>query len=362
MIELDTIVDQVLQNCCICDSRHAGLYSVCGLALRLRDLYKWEKGLDPWIEKDSSEILEWIGNKEEEWDRLAGEDFVEIKILGTKYAPFDALGINAVLEPHGLYYGAGYAHSLRPTFFLASLEEKKEMDESIVYILGEELARDLLTVPALSQDDCILIRKESARLFLWNQIFFIRKSGRDALRFALENYGINWEDPKEVQNNLTRISEDQIETYIYHELGGIRDTIFEPKIWREIIASFPHTPIELLARTIKDLLADTNDYGTLRHITRQRRASSLAFYVAFLDGLRKELSLGLVKAFGQFIQTRNWEVVEKAISDCHDTAKSYADTICSIYQRGKRKYDMKWTENELEKRLLEPLGIGIIPH
>ena len=65
VLERKSITDQVLENCTISDSRHAGLYSICGLALRLRDLYKWEKGLDPWVEKDSSEVLEWNGVIEE---------------------------------------------------------------------------------------------------------------------------------------------------------------------------------------------------------------------------------------------------------------------------------------------------------
>jgi len=74
MIAINAITDQFLQNCNIADSQHSGLFSICGLALRLRDLYKWEKGLDPWIEKDSTEILEWIGDKEHKWDRLAGKN------------------------------------------------------------------------------------------------------------------------------------------------------------------------------------------------------------------------------------------------------------------------------------------------
>jgi hypothetical protein len=52
MIAIETITNQVLLNCNIADSQHAGLYSICGLALRLRDLYKWENGLDPWIENE----------------------------------------------------------------------------------------------------------------------------------------------------------------------------------------------------------------------------------------------------------------------------------------------------------------------
>ncbi len=305
MLELDSIIRQVLRNCCICDARHSGLYSVCGLALRLRDLYKWENGLDPWIEKDSSEILEWIGDKEEKWDILAKENFNEITILDSKYDPFDTTGINAVLEPHGLFYGAGYAHSLKPTFFLAIIEGKKEIDGHTVYVLGRELARDLLTVPALTQDTCIIVRKESARLFLWDKIFFITKSGQQALGFAFKNYGLKREDPEALHRNLSRISAAETETYIYHELGEIQDTTFDRDIWREIIATFPHTPIELFARSVKDLLADTNEYGTLRYITRERKTISLALYVAFLDGLIKELFPEITEAFPEFTQTRN---------------------------------------------------------
>jgi hypothetical protein len=356
--EIEKIVSQTLQNCSICDSRHAGLFSICGLALRLRDLYKWEKGLDPWIEKDSSEILGWIGNKEETWDTLETKDFVDITLPGGKYSPFDVTGINAVLRPHGFIYGAGYAYGLRPTFFLATLENKMEVDGFPVYILGRELARDLLTIPALSQDGSIFIRKESARLFLWNQIFFLNKSGRNAIRFALKTCGINGQSSEELRQNLTKISENEIETYMYHELGGIKDPILDLDIWREIISVFPHTPIELLARTIKDLLADTNEYGTLRYITKKRKTASLGFYVAFLDGLRKELSLDLIEAFGRFVRTHNWQVIDEAITSCFETAKYYADTICSIYQRGKEKNDEGWTEKEVEKRLLAPLGIG----
>lgn len=357
MLELDAIISQVLRNCSISDSRHAGLYSVCGLALRLRDLYKWERGLDPWVEEASSKILEWIGEKEEKWEKLSEDDFGEIEFLGTEYDPFDAKGINALLEPHGLFYGAGYVHGLKPTFLLAVLEDKKQIDGYPVHILGRELARDLLTVPALSQGNCILIRKEAAKLFLWNQIFFMRKSARDAVRVALENYGLKEQDQKALCRNLARISSAETETYIYHELGEMRDTVFDRNVWRDIISTFPHTPVELLARTVKDLLADTNEYGTLRYITRERKTASIALYAAFLDGLRKVLFPELLEAFQKFVQTRNWEVIEEAISIGYNTAKRYAEVISTIYNRGKQNHDMKWAGSEIKKRLLSPLGI-----
>jgi len=357
MLDLDHLTHQVLENCSISDSRHAGLYSICGLALRLRDLYKWEKGLDPWIEMDSSEILNWIGEKEENWGLLEEKEFIEITILDKTYDPFDVKGINEVLGPHGFLYGAGYVHGLKPSFLLAVLEEKRLIDGYPVYILGRELARDLLTIPALSQDGSILIRKEAAKLFLWDLIFFIKKSGRGALRFALESYGVKDRDSKALRRNLARISAAETETYIYHELGEIRDTVFDRHIWRDIIATFPHTPIELLARVVKDLLADTNEHGKLRHIVLQQKEASLALYVAFLDGLRKELFPELKEAFQEFTETHDWQVIEQAIWSGYTRAKNYAGMMSRIFSKGKQKNDMKWVEVEMEKRLLSPLGI-----
>jgi hypothetical protein len=357
LFDPDAIADQVRRNCSICDARHAGLFSVCGLAMRLRDLYKWEKGLDPWVEKEAAEILEWIGAKEETWERLEEKEFMDISINGTKYDPFDALAINAVLKPQGLYYGAGYVHSLRPSFFLALIEERNEIEGCAVYRLGRELARDLLPLPALSQGDFIVIRKESARLFLWNQIFFIRKSGRCALGFALKEYGLKEYDEKVIQGCLESILEDELENYIYHEVGEIKGDVFSRDVWREVIAAFPHTPVELFARAVKDLLADTNEYGKLPHIVRERKAGSLAFHVAFLDGLAKELFPEIAEVFREFMNTRNWMLIEQAIAIGFNRAKDYAEMISTIFQRGKRKGDMKGTQNEIERRLLVPLGV-----
>ena len=350
MFQIDDITDQVLSNCNIADSRHAGLYSICGLALRLRDLYKWENRLEPWIENDPSEVLKWIGDKEEAWEKVAEKEFKDILLFGRRFDPFDVKGINSILELYDLVYGGGYARSLKPSFFLAALEAKREINHIPVFILGREFARDLLTIPAFSQDNCIYVRKESARLFLWDQIFYVKRSGRYALKFGLENYGLKDETPEELHRNFYQISADETDTYIYHELGEIRDVIFDRNTWQEIIATFPHTPIELLTRTVKDLLADTGEYGTLQHIIRERKTASLAFYVAFLESFTKVLFPQITEAFQTFTQKRDWELIEKAAAKGYDNAKSRAEAIIGIYQTGREKNDMKWVENEIAKR------------
>lgn len=358
MRELDNLIPQVLKNCDISDSQHAGLFSVCGLALRLRDLYKWEKGLDPWLEKDSSAILDWIGEKEQVWEQLAENDYRKLSLLGGTYEPFDTARINAVLEPHGFFYGAGYARSLKPTFFLARIEDKRNIDGFTVYTLGRELARDLLTIPALLQDESILLRRESGTFFLWDQIFYIKKSGRPALNFALDACGIQDPDPKRLRRSLATIYNIQRETYIYHEIGEIRDTVFDAGIWRQVINEFPHTSVELLTRAIKDLLADTNAYGTLQHIIKKRSAAMLGFYVAFLDGLAKALFPEMRSAFLDYAKTRNWQVIENGVSSGFNTAVHYAEEIIRIFLAGKQANDMQGAQIEIENRLLKKINSG----
>ena len=357
MFDLDTIVRQVRRNCRISDARHAGLYSVCGLALRLRDLYKWEKELDPWVEEEPARVIDWIGEKEDDWNRLDEERFGKITISGSEYRPLDVQSINLALKPHNLYYGAGYAHSLKPSFFLAELEVKKEIEGQPVFLLGRELARDLLTVPALSQNGHVIIRKAAARLFFWDQIFYVRKSARPALQFALREYGVE-DDLKLLRPHLERILEKEIARYIYHELGEINDRVFDRRIWREILSRFSHSPVELLARCIKDFLADTNERGTFPHILQNRKAGMLGFYVAFMGTLARQVFPGVSEAFHGFAESGDWEGVEKAVNEAGKIATHYAGEMCAIFREGELRNDMEWAERKMGKNLLEPLGLA----
>jgi len=355
MLEVDRVARQILNNCAISDARHAGLYSTCGLALRLRDLYKWEHRLNPWEEKDSSEILDWIGEKEALWEKLEDAKYTDLSIEGKRYDPFDTRGINAQLEPHGLFYGAGYAFRLKPTFFLADIENKELSNGYTVYALGRERARDLLTLPALSQDQTILLRTESASLFLWDQIAYIRKSGRAALQFALEHCGLKKQQPEAWRQHLPRILAVQKDNYIYHEIGELSDSTFDPAIWREIIAAFPHSPIEFLARGLKDLLADTSPKGTLPYLIKNRKTAGLGLYAAFLEGIPAELFPELKEAFNHFTKTRNWRMIKEAAAEGYRRAGNYTAEMVHLFQTATKKQQLQWARDEIEKRLLDKI-------
>ena len=359
MAEINTIVNRVRLNCDISDSEHAGLYTVCGLALRLRDLYKWENNLPPWEERDSSDILEWIDSKEETWNTLPSKNFAPIPVSGQDYDPFNTIDINKRLEPEGLFYGAGYARSLKPTFFLAHIEDKQKINGHTVYTLGQELARDLLTIPALAQDNQVVLRKDSAMLFLWDQIVYIKESGKPALTFALDQCGIKRNDTSSLKKGLKTVFAFQKEIYIYHEIGEIHESVFDRQIWQEMISTFPHTPVELLARAIKDILADTSESGVLHHIVSRQKAPCLAFYTAFLDGLAKELFPELRPAFTTFMTTGQWTLIEDAIETCFLNAQKKARMMTDIFLTGKEKHDEDWARQEIERNLLGDIkGLG----
>ncbi len=354
MLNIKEIVNQVTENCNVSDARHSGLFSICGLALRLRDLYKWENELNPWVEKDSSQILDWIDEKEQLWERIAENDLVNLTISGTTYDPFETEEINEKLIPDGLFYGAGFAQGMKPTFFLAKIDEKRKVDGKTVYILGKELARDLLTLPAMHQDGAIIMRKKTALVFFWDQMMFVNRSGRFALEFALDKCGIGQSDTEALKKGLDAIFPHQELIYIHHEVGEMTGEVFDRQIWREIVAEYQQTPGELLARAVKDLLADTGETGTLRFIVRHQKTASLGLYVAFLEGLSKALFPELRSAFYRFVETGDWEVIEKAVDKGYETARGHAEQMMEIYREGKKNGDLELARKKMEMRLIRP--------
>ena len=351
----DTLSDQVRYNCDVSDARFAGHYSICGLALRLRDLFKWEHRLAPWEEREASEVLAWIDKKEQLWERLQNEDFNPLDIDGKAYDPFDVHGINARLAPRGLFYGAGYAQSLKPSFVLGQVDDRHRHNGLAVVHMGAELARDLLTLPALSQGDVVVLRKEAARLFVWDQIFYVTPSRRPFLEYALAHAGIHKFDPGGLQRHFGPLLESLYPLFVRHEIGERRDTCFDVDRWRAMIAAFPHTPIELLLRAVKDMLADSGPNGPLRRIIEDHQAVSLGFYLVFHDGLGRQLFPELRTAFAAFAPDENWSIMGDAVHGVHRRASALARRLLALFEQGQTRGDLEWASEIMRREFLVPL-------
>lgn len=68
---ISALLERLRHNCQLASSAQAGHYSLCGLLLRLRALYKWEQGLPPWQEPEPEAVLGWVAGVESAWEALA---------------------------------------------------------------------------------------------------------------------------------------------------------------------------------------------------------------------------------------------------------------------------------------------------
>ena len=332
---LSSIVQDIQHNCNISDARDHGIYTMCTMVLKLRNLYKWENDLEPWQEPEPADLLDWIEAKEDYWKTITDEPYRHLDINGCAYSPDDPPAINAYFSDRQMVYGAGYGRSMKAIFFLAEKTEQRTVAGLPVLILGKERAKEMASPFAMAQDGVIFIRKESLRFFLWDSIQELRASCRGSFRHALELYGLLQDGQLHQQrfkDSLDNIVDAELDLFVYHEVGEVLQTTFDSSILQTIISRFPGSVYELVSRSIKDILADTHPGGLLSHLISEKMETSLSFYVGFLDGLRKELFPEIIDAHEKFQIDRNWQRIEQASSICRDNILQYAEKIKTIVQ------------------------------
>lgn len=355
----DPLVKNVKRNCDIADAKSWGSYSVCGLLMRLRELYYSEHDLRPWQKVERASISEWIGGKEALWHELAGESFARIE-TGKSIAagdpanipddigfdPFDAPGVNKALAGRGLVYGAGYGPNLRATFFLAEVIECEGMDSLEIYICGRERARDLSSAAAMLLGDSIFARLEANENLIWQKFEEFRAKPSGLLRAAFSAYGTDPENGKapkgaraeepETIKLITAVSKEELRTYIRHELGEAAERKRLGPVWSEVLIGIENAKHAMFLRSVKDVLADTCPEGMLRYIIEEKKTGSLAFYAAFLSGYRKLLSSNIEEAILLFFKNgsrRSWAQVEKAVNETYIKTRAISSSIVHIHSR-----------------------------
>ncbi|MEW6408823.1 MAG: Sfum_1244 family protein [Nitrospirota bacterium] len=360
MIDIESIAKQVRENCEIADARSWGTYSLCTLLLKLRDMYRWERKLKPWESVNHSDVMAWIGEKENRWDLLALHEFRNITIEGRDFSPFNIEEINVHLTPVNLLYGAGYVGT-KPTFFLGKIEKKRQevlkTSGVNIYILNEELARDLLTFPAQLQTDNIICRKEPIRYWLWDRLEEVNaRSVKDenALSFAFDSYGLDVArrkmPPSEIEETMENLLNEEAESYIHHEIGEWIERASFGFEWNELITCCSEGKAGHLVRGVKDILADTTDNGMLDHIVSNHKKGSLGFYVSQLKDLRRLLFPEILDSYLEFRKSGDWRHIEVARILGYNKAKGSAERIIRIYKEGKEK-GSDWIKSEIEKIL-----------
>lgn len=350
-MEPQDVAAQVMENCNIANAKNWGSYSVCGLLLRLRELYRWEKNLEPWEPIDHAALLEWIDAHEKSWEKLSAKEFNSLNIDGRVYHPFNVTKINAAIREIGHAYGAGYARGLRPSFFLAEIEDSYSVEGYPVLVLSRELARDLVSYPVMLLGDVIYARKQPLRYYLWEKIFEARGQKGGLLWMAFEDYGYDFSrSPASQKALIEEVLERELEVYLRHEIGEARSKVFPEEVWREIVGNHPGTRIEYFARGVRDVLADTCEGGMLEYIIKTKNLGSLGLFTALLSGYRKLILPDFTRPYLTVRKDGDWALVEKARRRGFEIAVEHAQSLVKLYMEEKDGDKFEENANKLLSR------------
>lgn len=351
-LNLRSLISQVKTNCNISDAKFWGFYSLCGLLMRFRELYRQENGMLPWEHIEKREITEWISRREYLWSKINNDEYIRLSIGKREYDPFDTDTVNTLLEKSGIVYGAGLGLNMKPSFFLAELLSKDIKEGYNVYSAGRELARDISAYPAMLQAATIFVRRDPLSHLLWERFEELKTKRRScSLSYAFSHYAVFPEEKtsEEMYRKILHITEQEAEMYMYHEIGEAFESERLGRQWKSMLLEIANKRTEQLVRSIKDILADTSEKGLLRHIIENHKKGSLGFYVAFLGGLRRLIFPEILYAFDAFSVTNDWEHIEKARKAGYQRADELAMAMLTIQRDRPEKMDLPET---IEKKLL----------
>lgn len=294
---VDRLVEAVQRNCDISDARHARDMTLCTYLLEMREFFRWEHDIPLDQPAPKEEVGAWLTRREAHWNRLEDAPFERLPIDGEVFDPFDVESINRRLNPHGLAYGGGYGRFGKPHFFLGELALQERRAGFEVLVTGCEYARDITAIPAAFQNDAIFLRRDALKRWLWEKVelWSVKKSD-GPLRAALDCYGYD-RDPRDA---LERMTETESETLFLHEVGeGLAERRLGAE-WNAMLASFDKRRPEILARAVRDNLADC--LSTLPGLIERGARCALHFHFANFEGMRRTIFPRLAEAYRAWVK------------------------------------------------------------
>ncbi len=325
---IDALRGIVQTNCHVVDARHAADYTLCIYLLKMRELFRWEHGYRLRDPLPAGKLGDWISAREQVWDGLQDATLQPLPIHGSDYDPFDSDDINAQLLPHGYLYSGGYGLGYRPHFVLAELIRNERQDNFQILIAGRELARDLTAPPGATLDHTILIRTESLRRWIWERVQEWQwQRLNNPLGRALAHYDFE-QDP---DSALEAMAKQETETVLWHELGEVLASQYLGSEWADMLSDLPRSPAELVARAVRDHLADC--LSTLPNLIDHGETASLHFYFGNLSGIRKQLFPLLLSAYENWCDSRQTAALTQAVRTGAKHWRSVGEEILDLHQR-----------------------------
>ncbi len=322
----------VQTNCHIADAHHAADLSLCIYLLQMRELFRWEQGLDFTAELDRRAVGQWLAQREALWSAMEQLPCVPLPIGEREFDAQDVEAINAELAPLGLVYGAGLMASDRPTYFLATcLETQRRNPGLTVLVCGREHARCLFAPPAaLVASHTIVLRRESLARVLWEKFeaFSLRRS-EGPMRSLLAAFRLN--GTQDFVGLLPRLLDELSESLVLHELGEFHAGQWLGPPWSAMRLALGQRRTDLYVRAVRDHLADLE--VTLPALLDRDQSAALHFWFASYEGVRKLLFPGLVRAYADWCGGDAGQALRQAASAGAAHFRVLARQVLDLHQR-----------------------------
>jgi hypothetical protein len=307
---LERLARAVQANCDRSDARHAQDMSLCNYLLAMREYYRWESGLPLAAEPSRASVRDWIARRETRWLEIADEPLEPLPLDDGPADPFATEAVNTHLLPQGWVYGAARGPFGKPHFFLGRLAGGSRRGAVHVIEVGREVARDIDAAPAALVGNTIVLRGDAFERWLWSSAeAWGQGHEAGAMRAALAAYG--YENDR--ADALARMAGEQRETLLLHELGEHAAGIALGPGWDDYFGRLRDRRTEILARAVRDLLADC--LVTLPAIVERRSKNAAHFWFATFGGMRRTLFPRLHTAYLALQDVADWSALEAAIDE-----------------------------------------------
>ncbi len=329
-MDIQQLTNIVQLNCHISDARHAGNYTLCIYLLKMREFYRWEQKHTFSEKLPRDAIGSWLTEREKLWEQIENDDYHSIKIDNEKYDPFDSHAINIAINQTGspgkLVYSGGFGVKDKPHFFLAELENSKNLNDYTIYISDKEYARDLTSPPAMSHNKTIYIRRESFKRLIWERTDEWRwNKPENAMARAIRCYDFD----NDLESALSSMTDNELDAAVLHEIGEIQagENLHG---WHEMMSDITFTQAEIMARAVRDHYADT--LHTLPTLIKNNNQASIHFYFANLTNMRKHIFPSLMNAYNRWCEDKDIATIEQIVASSLDHWKSIAEQMLALHQ------------------------------
>ncbi len=332
MLNIGQLVSTVQKNCHISDAQHAGELTLCTYLLKMREFYRWENDIPLTRQLAKNDVGQWLQEREQMWEHLETNRFDPIPLERGSSDPFDTDDINRELVPQGYVYSGGYGRFCKPHFFLGNLVTKKTRNGFTVYLSSCEYARDLEAPPAMLQGRTIFVRQESVRRYLWEKVEESRWTRHnEAMKRALACYPFQ----ADAEQALDQMLLNETESIVLHELGeGLAGEALGAD-WERMLTGLSRSKAEILARAVRDHLADS--LTTLPALVETRNDASLHFYFGTFGGMRKHLFPEALAAYRRWCADGNLDSLRRLAHQGQSRWRETAEQMLVFFRRDEQQ-------------------------